>query len=294
MSKIKECIVPRHLGWKYVSIDYKQLEIVGKALVTNDPVMKQDIRDGKSFHSLRGSMLAGISYEEFYDKAEVQKLPKYVAIRKDAKSVSFGKEFGQHPKNIAKKLGWSVKRVEEFIEQEDSRYHVAKKYFDDLEERVYNDSVPTDLIDKNGNQIYKSVQEGLFGKTYTYTSVWNRWKNTPQYEKSKILNYEVQGFSTGDLTQVANACILNTLFERDLLYKVIPVLYTYDSNDFEIDNGGLDYYIDIIASAMTTGVKKAFLEDFDFDIDIPLAVDVVCGNNKDLNDRDNYYAKYST
>ena len=282
MSRIKSCITPRYSQYTYVSIDFSQLEIIGKALVTNDPMMKQDIRDGKDFHCIRGAMLAGIDYNTFHYLAIEKADPKYVKLRRAAKSFTFRRIYGASVKTIAESLGWRMQQVQRLIDREDERYAVAVQFFESLEDLIRINAYPTERVDAAGNQIYESKYSGPLGKEYTIQSKWDKYKKEMVFEKPKILNHIVQGFSTGDLTQVSNYCILKYLLGLDRLEEkdVIPILYTYDSNDFEILTATMDKHIGNIAKAMTTDVKQELLEDFRFDIDIPLRVEVEVGPNK--------------
>ena len=43
MSRIKSCFRSRFLGGVLLEVDFSQLEVVGVALLSNDPVLKDDI-----------------------------------------------------------------------------------------------------------------------------------------------------------------------------------------------------------------------------------------------------------
>ena len=87
MSRIKQCLIAP-LGWTYLSIDYSQLEIIGSALVTGDPNLKEDIRNDIDQHLLRLSQATGTAYSNLkllFDAGDV----KTIKARKDIKQYTF-------------------------------------------------------------------------------------------------------------------------------------------------------------------------------------------------------------
>ena len=61
MSRIKSCFRSRFPSGVLLEVDFSQLEVVGVALLSNDPVLKDDIRSGRDMHRRRAAQLFGIS-----------------------------------------------------------------------------------------------------------------------------------------------------------------------------------------------------------------------------------------
>lgn len=61
MSRIKSCFRSRFPSGVLLEVDFSQLEVVGVALLSNDPVLKDDIRSGRDMHRVRAAQLFGIT-----------------------------------------------------------------------------------------------------------------------------------------------------------------------------------------------------------------------------------------
>ena len=187
---------------------------------------------------------------------------------------------GAHPSTIAKAISWPISEVKALIAEEEARYHVTKKFFDDLEKYIYDNAQPTHQVDKDGHQVYIAYYKGPLGKKYYIKSQWNTYKNCYEFAKPKILNHIVQGHSTGDLTQIAGSVILEYIMEEGVMEYVQPILYTYDSFDFYVLDNKLHEVIKRLVECMTTKTIETIKEDFNFIIDIPLKVSIEIGANK--------------
>jgi DNA polymerase I-like protein with 3'-5' exonuclease and polymerase domains len=58
----------------------------------------------------------GVSYEEAYQKAKVEKIPEWDALRTNAKITSFQMDYGAMAQSIANDTGIPLEDVEKIIE----------------------------------------------------------------------------------------------------------------------------------------------------------------------------------
>jgi len=63
MSKIKECFTSRFEGGKIVEFDYSQLEVIGLAVLSKDPQLMKDLRDGLDLHCVNTASLYQKDYQ---------------------------------------------------------------------------------------------------------------------------------------------------------------------------------------------------------------------------------------
>lgn len=118
------------LGWTCVSFDFSQLEVYVKAWLSNDRKLIDDLVAGVDFHSLRACWFPsiqaeGITYEQMVDYAKKQEIPKYVKVRKEAKPIGFGKDYGKGYQNMAKDTGIPELDMKEIYRKEDEVYWQA-------------------------------------------------------------------------------------------------------------------------------------------------------------------------
>ena len=88
MSNIKACFESRFPRGYMVEADYSQLEVITAAVISGDPMMKKDVRDGIDAHSQSASWLNPESYEEIregYLAGDV----RFAKMRKEAKAPRF-------------------------------------------------------------------------------------------------------------------------------------------------------------------------------------------------------------
>lgn len=92
--------------WSCVNIDFSQLETFNRAQVTKDPTLIADLATGKCFHTQNMAWGYGLTYEEAYRLAKIEKIPEWEEKRSQCKVVTFREAYGGMPEGIAESLGW--------------------------------------------------------------------------------------------------------------------------------------------------------------------------------------------
>lgn len=108
-KEMRSMYVPPSRDYLAVAIDYNGQEIRLMANLADDPVMLSvyDPANEKDLHSMTGSGIAKLSYEEFVEAKdnEHHKLNKLANdIRKQAKGVNFGMAYGAGPGTLSRNL----------------------------------------------------------------------------------------------------------------------------------------------------------------------------------------------
>ena len=94
MSRIKSCFKSR---WgnegRIVQVDFSQLEVIGVAFLSQDPLMYEDINAGIDSHCQSASWMTDHSYEEVRE-GYLAKDKYYVKLRSDSKEPRFQMQYG--------------------------------------------------------------------------------------------------------------------------------------------------------------------------------------------------------
>jgi len=178
-----------------VEIDWKQLEVVGLAAVTKDPVLWDDLCSGKDIHNETGIIAFGFKAGEAIPKD----------IRRVVKTINFGLIYGGSAPTLAEQAGTDLHVARKVVQAFNIRYDTISGY--------YNDSMIPDCEYKKdtGDFEWRSTTE----RTYSIMAVpAPEWKTssgaviTPAY--TKVKNYPVQGLATGDFVP----CITTMMYHE--------------------------------------------------------------------------------
>lgn len=95
-------------GWRFIQLDYSQLELRVAALLSEDPVMAEIFRSGVDYHLRTAEMIApiafGVSAAQWATLDEKGRKP----YRSRSKAVNFGLLYGMMAKTLAKRMGCDV------------------------------------------------------------------------------------------------------------------------------------------------------------------------------------------
>ena len=288
MSRIKSCFKSRFgADGRIVQVDFSQLEVIGVAYLSQDPLMYEDINNGIDSHSQSASWLTEHSYEEVLEGHLAG--DKYLTqVRKNAKGPRFELQYGAGAKSIGENNGISKEVAQGFIDQYYGRYSVLQQWQEDNISYVNNHT--------EGRKKWVETKDGgywhhwivgklpsITGRVYTFKQF-----DTPDFirEKSGVLknfsptqvkNYPVQGFATGDIIPMmlgkAYRAITGSAKSRD---KALLTGTIHDSILLDVHES--------IHTGTCKGLKSLmekapeFIKDqFGIDFDLPLKVEVESG-----------------
>ena len=93
---IKDCFISRWGSDGYLmEVDFSQLEVVALAILSGDPVLKDDLLSGRDMHRMRAAELFGIPEASVTD-----------GQRQLCKQLSFQLQYGAGYKSMAEKNGF--------------------------------------------------------------------------------------------------------------------------------------------------------------------------------------------
>ena len=279
MSNIRNFLCSRFgKNGKILEIDYSQLEIYVLAHLSGDATLKSDLLSGKDLHSISAKMLFGNKFT-----------PKQ---RKIAKSLSFQLQYGAGYKSMALQNGISEGLAKRFIDNYYNRYPGVKMYQDKLAKVVERNREQSSLRTKKGLPAGISKFQSETGRIYTFIEDdAPEWMHRPAgrgpakhttFSPTKIKNYQVQGYATGDIVPMAIGRLFRELCKYNMEYDGKPVFFintVHDSVVFDCKNMKHAINWAIRAKEIMEGIPKDMKKYLNVDFSMPLKVDVEIGSN---------------
>ncbi len=118
--RIRSCFKPEP-GYRFLSVDYAQIELVVLAYLSADPVLCEAFRKGIDVHAYTAGLLFGVDSD--YITSEQRRI---------AKTVNFGVVYGQSAFSLAGALGISNGEAKSFINEYFARYSQVRSLFETI------------------------------------------------------------------------------------------------------------------------------------------------------------------
>lgn len=115
-----------------VELDHSQLEVVTKAVLSKCPALAEFILEGKDEHCVWAAFLNDVSYEEMYQKAKVEGLAEWAALRSQAKHVTFSEKYGGGAASISADSGIPVDVIKTAMERRRAAYPRMYEFDDEV------------------------------------------------------------------------------------------------------------------------------------------------------------------
>lgn len=218
-SEVKRMFISRFgAQGRMVEIDYSALEVVVKAMLSQDRMLTKDLMDGVDMHLMRLSLVKQEDYDVLKHILSDEAHARYKEIkagRQDIKGYSFASQYGAGANKMAATTGLSVETIKELQAAEKARYADVTRY----EEAVYAEVEQTARSVANvktlgGQTAKRGRYMSPLGTIYTFTS-----KDAPEFLRKKgvyttfykpeMMNYPTQG-DAGAIVQV----IMGKLFRH--------------------------------------------------------------------------------
>jgi DNA polymerase-1 len=208
-SKVKQFFTSR-FGDRglMLGLDYKQLEIIVQAILTNDENLINDIINEIDFHCRRLAMMLGQTYEEVLERY-LSGDEATAEIRVKAKNFSFARAFGAGAKAVVDQTGLDLEVVKQMIVNEDIMYPGVKQFDNWLRNEITNN-----MTSRGGTKVLVG-DKVVMGKSSTWQSPFGtiyKWVQhaAPEYMQENGVqltfspterkNYPVQG-TGGEIVQ---------------------------------------------------------------------------------------------
>ncbi len=236
--RIRRAFVPQK-GWKLISADYSQIELVVLAHLSGDPELQEAFRSGSDVHSRTGALIFGVEPEEVSNEQ-----------RRIAKTINFGVMYGMSGYRLSQELKIPRARADEFITAYFNRY--AK-----IQEFIYSTVESTEQ---------RGYSETILGRRRYISGINSRNKTEKSGAERIAVNTPIQG-TAADIVKLAMIKIDNKIESEQLPLKML--LQIHDELIFEAPAEKAEKLGGIIQGEMERAIE----------LSIPLKVSVEIGES---------------
>lgn len=262
-------VIAARPGWRIVTADFKQLEVVAWAYQSQDPALYADI-------------LAGVDIHERTLKT-IEKETGQAPNRTDVKRINFGRIYGGGPRTLSAQSGVAYSAVTTIINTLDSLYPIGKGFGDTVMEALKRRSKPLrdDSSPLPHRQSWYELPSGraLWYRTYENASEFHRRKSPTDFGYSQCKNRPIQSFATADIVPLAEALLMERLgpIGINLFSWLRPLVSVHDEMVFECKEervGELRNLLRQVESNLVPELNKRFKLARPFDLPLVLKVGV--------------------
>jgi DNA polymerase-1 len=238
-QELRKAFVPRK-GFKFVAMDYSQIELRIMADISKDDLLIKDFKDKLDIHKATAARLL---------KKEVEEVTK--KERSLGKTVNFGILFGQTAYGLANMLGIESEIASEYIQSYFEQYKGVEEYIRGLEKEAYK----------------KGYVQTMFATTRHIKGL--RSKNTRMVRAAQreAVNMPIQG-SEADIMKLA-MIKLDELIEKEFKENAYILLQIHDELIFEVKESEVDKFVKKAKEIMENVVS----------LNVPLSVHSSVGDN---------------
>lgn len=243
MSDIKQAFPSRFPNGVLMESDFSQLEVVGLAALSRDPVLIQDLLDGRDMHRYYTAKRLKIKEDDVTPKE-----------RGRTKKMTFQLQYGSGAKNMARKLGMTQAQCQAFIDAYYSRYVRVAEWQKEVYESVVASRQPSARRTTSGAPAGRGEYHSVTGRIYSFYESDPPWSDgTPTFTPTQTKNFPVQGFATGDVMPVFRQKWLRWWVWEQNKHLILPINTVHDSGMTDCASMELAVYV---AKNMDEIVKK--------------------------------------
>ncbi len=272
-SMVKNYFMSRYADGVILEFDYKQLEVIVFAFLTQDPALMQDILNGVDIHT----ELAGRLYKDTFGNASDK---DKAVLRQKTKNSTFHVVYGGGAPSLAERVEIPLKTAEEFINIFYDKYFIAKQWQDNLVTEVRSCARYITRHDKEtGIQMIEGEYKSITGRLYKPDSFVLKKKggeNIPWISGPSIKNYPVQGLATADIVLL----MLGRLWRKSLIHrdKFLLINTVHDSVIIDCKKEFKQFACNFIRNELQL-VKEMMKENFKINFNLLTPVDVKVGKS---------------
>jgi DNA polymerase-1 len=221
--RIRSSFLPRE-GYRFISADYSQIELVVLAHMADDPGLKKAFAEGLDVHSFTASLIFDVPLEAVSSDQ-----------RRIAKTINFGVMYGMGVHSLATDLGITHAEAKTFIEQYFERYSAVQAFV----EKTRADAAELGYV------------KTLLGHVRTITEITSRSPVERAKAQRIAVNTVIQG-SASDIMKLSMLRVATMLREHNLGAKLL--LQIHDELILEVPEQEVETTITCIRTAMEDAV----------------------------------------
>ncbi len=236
--RIRKAFVPAD-GWKLISADYSQIELVVLAHLSGDPELQEAFRSGGDVHSRTGALIFGVDPEDVSSEQ-----------RRIAKTINFGVMYGMSGYRLSQELKIPRARADEFITAYFNRYAKIQEFINKTVESTEK----------------KGYSETMLGRRRVISGINSRNRTEKNGAERIAVNTPIQG-TAADIVKLAMIRIDKKIYSEQLPLRML--LQIHDELIFEAPADRAEQLGNMIRSEMETAIE----------LSIPLKVSVEIGDS---------------
>lgn len=269
-----------------MEVDYKQLEVVGQALLSGDTNLIKDLINNIDMHCRRVSSKFHITYEAALDWCKNEAHPDFKngkAARRGCKEFSFQRAFGAGAAAIAEKTGMDIDEVKSLIEQEEIMYPGITAFNAAVESAVKKSAVP--FIDHNWGG--KAYRRGWWQSPTSTRYTWRSY-DAPKFLRDKgindsfkpteMKNYPVQGTCAEIVQIILGILFRHFLKKRNYGGKAFLCNQVHDAVWADVHKSVRDEVARDVKAIMES-VPQVLNDLYGMEVNVPFPVEIEVGAN---------------
>ena len=246
-SDVKKTFISRFKDGVVAEIDYRQLEVVCKAVLSGDENLMEALRNKLDQHCEWLGFATNLPYDEVLHRCKVLKDPVWIKKRQDIKSLTFSEAYGAGIAHMAEQAKLPADVVKAAMNRRKEKYPKLYEFDDKVMESVQSTRRITNMRTEGGYQravgYYKSPTCTLFHFLEGESLPWQQDQGIhTAFQPTRIKNYPPQGLG-GEVMQVQNGRLVRELFKYGLRDKIKMINTVHDSVylDFYDEETALKY-----------------------------------------------------
>ncbi len=193
-------------GFKFVSLDYSQIELRVAAILSDDQKLLEIFRNGEDVHTAVASQVFAVPFEKV-DKE----------MRRKAKVINFGILYGMGVNALRSNLGGSREEAQVFYNEYFAKFEGIAQY----------------LEHTKADAVRKGYTETLFGRRRYVEGIQSKIPYIRAAAERMAINAPVQG-TAADIMKLAMIAIAGYIVKKKLQKDVRMLLQVHDELCFEI------------------------------------------------------------
>lgn len=236
--EIRKAFIPEP-GWRFMSVDYSQIELRIMAHLSGDETMIEAFNSGQDIHAATSAKIYKVALDEVTSD-----------MRRKAKTANFGIIYGISTFGLAERLSIPRAEAKELIDGYFATYPGVKSYMDGI-------------IQKAKEQGYV---ETIYGRKRYLSDINSQNAIVRGFAERNAINAPIQG-SAADIIKLAMIEIQNKLEENQFETKM--TMQVHDELNFSVPESELD-----LVKKMVVDTMQQVLE-----LKVPLIAEVGVGDN---------------
>jgi DNA polymerase-1 len=236
--RIRKAFVPEE-GWKLISADYSQIELVVLAHLSGDPELVNTFKSGGDVHSRTASLIFGVPEDEI--TAEQRRI---------AKTINFGVMYGMSGFRLSQELKIPRAKADEFITAYFNRYSGINRFIRETVEET----------EKKGYAVT------MLGRRREIPGINSRNRTEKSGAERIAVNTPIQG-TAADIVKLAMLALDRRIREEKLPLRML--LQIHDELIFEAPEDKIEESVKLIRESMENVVE----------LSVPLKVGIEIGDS---------------